>query len=117
MAPTKAIQKSSSFSLDDIRAAAERRYGAVPFDLPDGRTLKLLNALRLPKAKRDALAETQKRSKDEDVDQEAELVAMLKLLADDENLVDEMVASFDGDLGCVAAMFDLYKQETEPGEA
>lgn len=118
MPPTQTQKKpGTGFTLDDIRAAAERKYGAVDFQLPDGRVCKLVNVLRLPKDARDEMLAVQDRLKDESVDQETTLVSALKIVAEDESLAEELVASLNGDLGMLAAVFDLYTKGTEAGEA
>lgn len=108
---------NTTFTLDDIRAAADRNYGAVDFDLGNGRTCRLVNALRLPKAKRDALLKTQDRMKADSADQEKELIKALKLVAEDEAMADELLESFKGDLAMLATVFDFYTKGSEAGEA
>ena len=46
-----------SFSLDDIRAAADRQYGSTDIQVTEDMVTSLLNPLRMGKAKRDALYE------------------------------------------------------------
>ena len=52
---------SNTFSLDDIRAAAERKYGDVVINISADLSVKLINPLRLHDDRRDALGALQER--------------------------------------------------------
>ena len=120
-----------SFTLDDIRAAAEEKYGSTDIELSD-RTVKLLNPLRLPKSKRDALMALQDRLKDEGpkdgeqkdgdgeeeaVDQEAVLSECIELVADTPANGKALLKAINGDLAMLVEIFNRYTGGTKAGEA
>ena len=75
----------SSFSLDDIRAAADRKYGSTDIAVGD-ETVRLLNPLRMKKSQRDKLIGVQKEmeagtDEAEDVDQVAVFQQALRIVA------------------------------------
>ena len=110
-----------AFTLDDIRAAAEAKYGSTDIEV-GGRTVRLLNPLRLKKKNRDALMAVQKRLDAEDTD--AAELDQEKLLSDAIGLVAETPAqakalldAVDGDLAVLAEIFETYGRGTQAGEA
>ena len=103
---------ANSFSLDDIRAAADKKYGHTELA-----GVVLLNPIRLSKAKRDELSATQDKLKAEDVDQVAVLEDLLRVVAKDPSAVEGLIIELGGDLGQLMAAFEFYTQETEAGEA
>ena len=111
----------ASFSLDDIKAAAEKQYGHTDIELGEGKTLRLVNALRLPKEKRKELMALQDRLSSDDesveVDQEEELRNALRLVAEDKALVEELITTVGDDLAVLITLFKEYAGETELGEA
>ncbi|MGI5530153.1 phage tail assembly protein [Streptomyces syringium] len=106
----------ASYSLDDIRAAAEARYGSTDITLGD-ETVRLLNPLRLPKEKRLELSALQDRMGDEDADQEALLSEAIRLVADTPQSADRLLTAVNGDLGVLAELFERYGRGTQVGEA
>lgn len=112
---------SKSFTLDDIREAAEKKYGATTFpDVPGGE-VRLVNVLRLSKDKRDALKAVQKRAKehgdDEDFDVAATYRESIEIVAETAEQASRLIEEFGEDLGALATIFNLYTSETEMGEA
>ncbi|MGW6745420.1 phage tail assembly protein [Streptomyces sp. NPDC055025] len=106
----------ASYSLDEIRAAAEARYGSTDIELGTG-TVRLLNPLRLPKQKRDDLAGLQDKLSAEDADQEALMSQAIRLVADSGKAADKLLSAVGGDLAVLAEIFDRYGKGTQVGEA
>lgn len=106
----------ASFSLDDIRAAAEARYGSTDIELGDT-TVRLLNPLRLPKQKRDDLSALQDKLSADGADQEALMSEAIRLVADADKAADQLLGAVGGDLAVLAEIFDRYGKGTQVGEA
>lgn len=106
----------SSFSLDDIRAAAEAKYGSTEIDLGDEK-VNLLNPLRLPKTKRDALADLQKRLNEDGADQEALLAETVEIVAESKAKAKKLLSALQGDLAMLVEVFSKYTEGQKVGEA
>ncbi|QXE37120.1 hypothetical protein KQY30_25780 [Streptomyces sp. GMY02] len=106
----------ASYSLDEIRAAAEARYGSTDIVL-GASTVRLLNPLRLPKQKRDDLTDLQDKLSAEDADQEALMSEAIRLVADSGKAADKLLSAVSGDLAVLAEIFDRYGKGTQVGEA
>lgn len=112
---------ASSFTLDDIRAAAEAKYGSTDIKLSDGRTCRLLNPLRLPKDKRDELMKLQDRMDveegEEAPDQEDVFSDAIRLVAEHPWQADQLLTDLNGDLALLAIVFSNYTEGSQVGEA
>lgn len=115
---------STNFTLDDIRAAAERKYGNVNITLDEKTTVTLLNPLRLETARRDELAALQDRltdsNSDDEVtaeDQEEALRQALRLVCESPAAADRLEKALGNDLTMYAAVFEVYSGGVEAGEA
>lgn len=106
----------SNFTLDDIRAAAEKKYGSTDIEVGDI-TVHLLNPLRLPKAKRKALLALQEQLEDEDADQEEFLEKAVRLIAATEIEADLLLEEVGDDLALLAEIFASYTEGQQAGEA
>ncbi|WP_217129369.1 phage tail assembly protein [Streptomyces sp. AC558_RSS880] len=106
----------ASFSLDDIRAAAERKYGSTDITLGED-TVRLLNPLRLPKARRDALLSLQEQMSADDADQAALLSDAIRTIAESEKAAEKLLEAVGGDLAVLAEIFGHYGESTQAGEA
>ncbi|MFI9205291.1 phage tail assembly protein [Streptomyces sp. NPDC053048] len=106
----------ASFSLDDIRSAAEAKYGSTDIELGDD-TVRLLNPLRLPKETRTKLAQLQDLMGGEDADQEELLAQAIRLVAEHAKAADKLLAAVGGDLAVLAEIFDAYGRGAQVGEA
>jgi hypothetical protein len=114
----------ATFTLDDIREAAEAKYGSTDIQVDDV-LVRLLNPLRLTKVKRTALIAYQKdlEAKDgedgdsEDVDQAEVFQAILRLVAATEHQGDVLIAELGDDLALLASVFEMYSAGTQAGEA
>ncbi|QDP44220.1 tail assembly chaperone [Streptomyces phage Celia] len=105
----------AQFTLDDIRAAAEAKYGATEIDLGDGNVCRLLNPLRLPKTKRDELTSLQDKLEEDGVDQEQVLGDAIKLVAESASAANELLKAVGGDLAVLAQIFETYGKGTQVG--
>ncbi|NWF28250.1 phage tail assembly protein [Streptomyces sp. PKU-EA00015] len=106
----------ASFSLDDIRAAAERKYGSTDITFGED-TVRLLNPLRLPKARRDALLALQEEMGKEESDQAELLAQAIRTIAESEKAAEKLLEAVDGDLAILAEIFGHYGESTQVGEA
>ncbi|NUK41803.1 hypothetical protein HRW13_13110 [Streptomyces lunaelactis] len=106
----------ASYSLDDIRAAAERKYGSTEITFGED-VVRLVNPLRLPKARRDALMATQEKLGAEDADQAALLADAIRTIAESEKAADKLLDTVGGDLAILAEIFSHYGESTQAGEA
>ncbi|MFI7315477.1 phage tail assembly protein [Streptomyces venezuelae] len=106
----------ASYSLDDIRNAAEAKYGSTDIEL-GGETVRLLNPLRLTKAARNELTALQERLGDDGADQEELLSEAIRLVAEHTKAADRLLKAVNGDLAVLAEIFDRYGEGTQAGEA
>lgn len=113
----------ATFTLDSIREAAEKKYGSTDIEMPEG-VCRLLNPLRLPKEKRKALMSIQDRldteGKDEDaeeVDQEEVLADAIRLVAEEPEQAERLLAAVGDDMAMLAEIFSTYTGEAQVGEA
>ncbi|WNV90313.1 phage tail assembly protein [Umezawaea sp. Da 62-37] len=111
----------SSFSLDDIRAAADRKYGSTDITVGET-TVRLLNPLRMPKAQRDKLVNIQKDMEGTDgegseVDQVAIFQSALRTVAETSSQAKTLIAAIGDDLGVLAEVFERYTEGQSVGEA
>lgn len=109
-------------TLDDIRAAAEAKYGSFDIEV-DGQAVRLLNPLRLSKPNRDALLAIQRQLDVEDpeaamvVDQEALLSQAITTIAATPAQAEALLTAIGGDLAVLAEVFEGYLKGTQAGEA
>ena len=115
----------SNFTLDDIRSAAEAKYGATVIENvgPDNRDVRLLNPLRLSKERRTELMSLQSKldvdpkNGEEAVDQEEILSGAIRLVAESDDQADALLSEINGDLAVLAQVFETYGNGTQLGEA
>ena len=107
----------STFSLDDIRAAADAKFGHTDIKLNDDETLRLTNALQLPKAIRKELEGFQDRLDEDGADTEEILSDVIRLVATDKKLADKYLTALDGNLALIVQTFSSYNEGTQMGEA
>jgi hypothetical protein len=106
----------SQFTLDDIRAAAEKKYGNVDISF-DGNTVTLLNPLRLDHAKRAALSALQDELNDSDGDQAELLRKGILLVAQNAEYGQRLIDTIGEDLTVLAQVFASYGEGVQAGEA
>jgi tail assembly protein len=108
---------ANAISLDDIRASAEAKYGSTDITLSDGTLTRLLNPLRMPKAKRTALGTLQDKLDEDGVDQEAVLREALTLVASSPARAQALLDEIGDDLAMLATVFETYSRGAQVGEA
>lgn len=115
------MSNTPNFTLDDIRAAAEKKYGNFKVEIGGGEVVELRNALRLAKDERKELNRLQsdldQDGEDEDADQGDSMAKVLRLVASDTKQADKLIAAIGDDLTVLAELFSQYVEATQPGEA
>lgn len=110
----------ANFTLDDIRTAAEAKYGSTDIELGDGMVVKLVNPLRLPKLRRDALMNIQGdlNAEGEDAKGQEEILAeAIRLVAEKPVQAEALLEAVGDDLTVLAEIFERYTKSTQVGEA
>jgi len=107
----------ATVTLDEIRAAAEEKYGSFDIPLSDGTVVVLLNPLRLSKDVRKGLETFQDRMKAEGADQVALLKETLLSLAKDKRAGQKLLREIGDDLPVLIETFSRYAEATKVGEA
>ncbi|MBQ0949246.1 MULTISPECIES: phage tail assembly protein [unclassified Streptomyces] len=107
----------ASFTLDNIRAAADAKYGSTDIEVDEKTTVHLLNPLRLPKEKRDQLVALQDKMDDDGADQEKVISDALRLVADHPKKAEALLTAVGGDLAVLAQIFETYGKGSQVGEA
>lgn len=105
---------SKNFTLDDIRTAAEKKFGSTVIEIDSERSVELLNVLRLPKSKRDEL---QSLSKDDETKGEEQVTKILYLVAKTKGAADLLLKELDGDLAALVTIVEKHMEDTQAGEA
>lgn len=106
----------STFTLDDIRTAAEAKFGNTTIKIGDTDVV-LVNALQLPKLKRDALIEKQKHLGEDDAPQEEILRDSLRLVIPSAHQAELLIESVGENLAVLLEIFSSYSKGTQLGEA
>ncbi|MCY0933629.1 phage tail assembly protein [Streptomyces sp. H34-S4] len=106
----------ASYTLDDIRAAAEAKYGATEINFGSD-LCRLLNPLRLSKEKRAELLSIQDQLDGEDADQEEVLSQAIRLVAESPQAATKLLKAVGSDLAILAEIFETYGKGTQVGEA
>jgi hypothetical protein len=109
---------ANSFTLDDIRSAAEAKYGSLDIDV-DGTTVSLVNPLRLPGKRREQLKKFQDafNADDREEDEETLLGEILRTVILREAHATKLIDALEGDLASMMEVFERYGKVTELGEA
>lgn len=107
----------ATFKLDDIRKAAEEKFGHTDIELPEGRTVRLLNALQLPKEKRQALLALQDSDDDAHKDQVDVFHDMIRVVARSEDEANALIDLAGDNVAFLVGIFDAYGKSTQLGEA
>lgn len=110
---------TKKFTLDDIRDAAEEKYGSTHIEI-NGTDVELINVLRLPKEKRNIILNLAKdKDKGEvDIDETREsLLKGLRAACKTTAQADVLSEALGDDTALVMQVLSLYTRETEVGEA
>lgn len=108
---------ANTFTLDDIRAAAEKKFGATEIVLGTGEVVRLVNPMRLPKERRDMLSKIGERFEDQDADQAVIFADAIRAAAESMAAAERLIEALGGDLGLLAQVFEAYSTGVELGEA
>ena len=100
-------------TLADIQAAADAKYG--PLVIED-LNVTLVNALRLPKEKRQRLAKLQDLIDGDEGNADQHLMDAVRLVAATQDDADRLLSAAGEDLGLIAAVFEMYAEGTQVGE-
>jgi tail assembly protein len=104
-----------SITLADIQAAADKKYGPLVIELPDG-NVELTNPIRLSKDKRKALADLDAADADGEVDVDEKVAACIKLAAKPAD-AKRLLAALGGDLAQLKEVIEQWSASSQPGEA
>lgn len=126
----------ATFSLDQIKAAADAKYGSldIPLSEKQGDVVRLLNPLRMSEAQRTELRVIQDKLNDiaaanEDGDEDAEptedavkeqtdlIAEMLMAVAENKAAGKKLLDALGGDLAMTMIVFEQYTEGTQAGEA
>lgn len=126
----------ATFSLDQIKSAADAKYGSLDIPLSDkqGDVVRLLNPLRMSEAQRAELRTIQDRLNEisashEDGDEDAEptedavkeqtdlIAEMLLAVAENKVAGKKLLDALGGDLAMTMIVFEQYTEGTQAGEA
>jgi len=123
----------ATFSLDQIKAAADAKYGSLDIPLSDkaGDVVRLLNPLRMSEAQRaelrtiqdklndiSAAAEGDEEPSEDAVKEQTDLIAeMLLAVAENKVAGKKLLDALGGDLAMTMVVFEQYTEGTQAGEA
>ncbi len=122
----------STFTLGQIREAAEAKYGSTIIPLGNGVEAKLLNPIRLSKEKRAELMDIQKQMNELAEANDAEssegsvdtteaqfelLSKAIRAVCETTRQADALLAEIGHDGGQLLTVFELYNKTEKPGEA
>ncbi len=110
-----------TYSLDDIRTAADAKYGSTDIEVGDI-TVRLLNPLRLSEENRKGLMDTQKKmSADNEGEDEPNTIELfhdsLRFVAETDKQADALIEACGRDLAVLAQVFETYGEAAQVGEA
>lgn len=109
----------SQFTLDDFRAAAEKKFGSTDITIGE-ETIRLVNPLRMPKEQRKALLSIQEEldSDDAEIEQQEEVLKRaLRVACEHSWMADRLLDAVGDDLALIMSIFESYTGEQEVGEA
>jgi len=108
----------ANIQFDDIRQAAEEKYGPYIIEGIPGGNVTLLNAIRLPKSKRMRLVKLQSMQAKEMVKEQDQLLRdMLQLVAATADDAQRLLAVVGDDSALMAELLNDYGQKAQSGNA
>lgn len=108
-----------NYTLDDIRKAAEAKYGSTNIAFDDGE-VELVNVMRMEKGRRKELIALQDKLGDDDLEideQQDILLGCLRLVCRTEKQADILTEALGDDLALIASVFEKYSSDSQMGEA
>jgi hypothetical protein len=107
----------SHFLLDEIRQAAEVKFGSTDIEFGEA-TVRLLNPLRLPETKRTELQAIQRRMDDDaELDQIGLLRDAVRCVAETKGGAAALLREVGDDMALLAMIFERYVEGSQAGEA
>lgn len=109
----------ATFSLQDIQDAAEAKYGPCIIEGIPGGDVTLVNALRLPKAKRDALVALQAKANDETATLDDSLNVLKQIVtiaAKTPAEATRLLKAIGDDQTMLATVIEKYGEASQQGE-
>lgn len=107
----------NTFTLDDLKASAAKKYASVFIDIGGDSPIEMLNALRLSQGNRTRLKDLQERLDDEGADHNSLLDEFFELVCATAGQAKALTKAVDGDLAVKMEIVKKYSGETEAGEA
>jgi tail assembly protein len=101
-------------TLDDIRRAAEQRYGDFDVTLPDGTTVTLRSRLRMSREDRGLLGDVEQLATAGDTDA---ITEALRIAAKTPDQGRHLLDALGGDLATAAVLFEQWAQAVSSGES
>lgn len=107
----------ATYTLDDIREAADKKYGGLTIELGEGHGVTLRNVLRLSREERGKIEQLQDRE-DESVDETIEgLREAVLTLADSSDNGRALLDLIGDDAALLIHIFKTWQGQTQAGEA
>ena len=104
---------TSALTLDDIRAAADKKYAAYPLDIDEAGTIELTNPLRMTQEQRGKLAELKADDYEDIVDYFEDTFALASTKAE----AARIRKALGEEPALYAVLFESYSNGVELGEA
>jgi hypothetical protein len=101
-------------TLDDIRQAADEKFGPLVIEGIEGGDVELLNPARLSKQKRHDLKEV---VGNEEMDEGDRLAEIVKITARSAGESKRLLSAFKEDVGALAVILESYNKGSQMGEA
>lgn len=113
----------ATFTLDDIRAAADRKFGGMTIPLSDGTNVEMKNVIRMDKGHRDRVKNAQSAfdeiSGRDDVDEDELIEAvrtLIRAIVSNDHYTDRLFDELGQDSGLILTVLTSYAGGGEVGE-
>ena len=107
----------AGMQLDDIRRAADEKYGPYVIEGVEGGPVTLLNPIRLSKEKRANLTGLQRVQEDPAADHDRLLRDMVRIVAESTSDAERLLEEIGDDNAVLAELLNAYGRAVQPGEA
>lgn len=111
---------NSTFTLDDIRAAADQKYGATKIAIGEGDIVELRNYIRLDKDERAALkAYQEEKAPENETDEELfeRLSGLIRILVSEQERASHLLNALQGKVDLLAEVIAKYMEDQKSGKA
>lgn len=115
---------SNGFTLDQLREAADAKFGDFTVELSETSVVRLQSPVRLPQATRVKIREYQDfiNQFDEAEEQDPEqllqsIYGLVREVARDKRPVNQLIKELDGDIGAWMVLLEAYGKDSQVGEA